>query len=128
MALRRRFGLLTLAILAFWALVMFGNEISEAVIHQGSLAVPMLGIALCVAAAYAADTRFAIALVAVNAIFVLVLYVPSLHAAAGNDVLRLRRASPARSPSPASSSIAWFQPWVILIRPLRSRPSRVPAI
>ena len=71
-------GALALASTLFWALAMFGNEISEAVIHQGCLAVPLLGVAICVAAAYAANTRFAIGLVAFNVIFALVLEVPSL--------------------------------------------------
>jgi hypothetical protein len=73
-----RVGALAIAATLFWALLMFGNVISEAVIHQGCLAVPLLGVAVCVAAAYAADHRFAVGLVAFNAIFALALEVPSL--------------------------------------------------
>ncbi|MCW2982140.1 MAG: putative rane protein [Solirubrobacterales bacterium] len=73
-----RAGALALAATAFWALAMFGNPISEAVLHQGCLAVPLLAIFACVAAAYAVDRRFAACLVAFNAIFVVALYVPVL--------------------------------------------------
>jgi hypothetical protein len=106
-----RFGLLTLAILAFWALIMFGNEISESVIHQGSLAVPMLCIALCIAAAYAVDSRFAIALVAVNAILVLVLYVPSLSPPPETTYSAFAGLAGAVALA-CFVAIAWFQPWV----------------
>jgi hypothetical protein len=106
-----RFGLLTLAVLVFWALVMFGNEISESVIHQGSLAVPMLCIALCVAAAYAADARFAIALVAVNATFVLILYVPSLSPPPETTYSAFAGLAAAVALA-CFIAIAWFQPWV----------------
>jgi hypothetical protein len=74
----QRAGSLTLAATLFWALLMFGNEISEAVMHQGCLAVPLIAVAVCIAAAYAVDSRFALGLVAFNVIFVLALYVPSL--------------------------------------------------
>lgn len=78
-------GLLTLGSVVFWILVMFGNSMSETVIHQGSLALPLLAIAVCVAAAYAVDQRFAIGLVAVNALFVLALYVPAPQPAEGTS-------------------------------------------
>lgn len=70
-------GALALVAVLFWALLMFGNPVSEAVLHQGCLAVPLLAIVACVSAAWAADRRFAIGLVAFNALFVLFLYVPA---------------------------------------------------
>jgi hypothetical protein len=73
-----RAGALAVFAALFWALLMFGNPIAEAVMHQGCLAVPLIGIAVCIAAAYAVDSRFAFGLVAFNALFVLALYVPSL--------------------------------------------------
>lgn len=73
-----RAGALALGATLFWALLMFGNEISEAVLHQGCLAVPLIAVAVCIAAAYAVGPRFALGLVAFNVTSVLVLYVPSL--------------------------------------------------
>jgi hypothetical protein len=105
-----RFGPLFLATVAFWALVMFGNEISEAVIHQGSLVVPMLGLAICVAAAYAANRWFALGLVAVNAIFVLVLYVPSLVPPPETTYSAFAGLAAAVALA-AFVAIAWLQPW-----------------
>ncbi|MGA8746789.1 MAG: hypothetical protein WB507_13145 [Solirubrobacterales bacterium] len=67
---------LCLAVCLFWALVMFGNPISETVIHQGTLAVPLLAICVCVAGAYASLPCFATILVAANGLFVLALYTP----------------------------------------------------
>jgi hypothetical protein len=107
----KRMGILLIISTLFWALLMFGTEIAEAVIHQGCLAVPLLGVAVCIAAAYAADRRFAIALTAFNAIFALVLEVPSLSPppettysffaglAAGVAII-------------CFIAIAWVQPWV----------------
>jgi hypothetical protein len=78
-------GALTLAACVVWALLMFGNPISEAIIHQGSLAVPLLAICVCAAAAYGSYPRFGIGLVAFNALFVLFLYVPALVAPPGTS-------------------------------------------
>jgi hypothetical protein len=61
-----------------WALLMFGGPDSTATIHVGSLAVPLLAVCGCVAGAYACAPRFAVAMVAVNAFAVLLLYTPSL--------------------------------------------------
>ena len=61
-----------------WALLMFGNTDAPAMVHVGTLAVPLLAICGCVAGAYACWPRFAIGLVAVNAAAVLVLYTPAL--------------------------------------------------
>ena len=104
------FGALALAVIAFWALIMFGNEISESVIHQGSLAVPMLAIAICVAAAYAADPRFAVGLVVVNAIFVLLLYVPSLVPPPETTYSAFAGLAVAVAIA-CFFAVAWFQPW-----------------
>lgn len=78
-------GLLALVTAVFWLLVMFGNSNSVAILHQGSLALPVLGLCACVAAAYAASPRFAIGLVAFNSLFVLALYVPSLKPPEGTS-------------------------------------------
>jgi hypothetical protein len=78
-------GLLAIAGALFWVLVMFGNGNSETVIHQGSLALPLLAICVCVAAAYAANPWFGIGLVGFNAIFVLALMVPVLEPPEGSS-------------------------------------------
>jgi hypothetical protein len=78
-------GLLALAAAVFWLLAMFGNSNSVAILHQGSLAVPVLAICACVAAAYAAWPPFGIGLVAVNAAFVLALYAPSIKPPEGTS-------------------------------------------
>lgn len=76
------FALTTLAFCGFacgvWALLMFGGPNAKTLIHVGSLAVPLLAVCACVAGAYAACPRLAIALVALNSLVVLVLYTPSL--------------------------------------------------
>ena len=69
---------LCLAIAADWALLMFGGEMASTAIHQGSLVLPLLAIGALVVGAYAASPRFAIALTAINSLFVLFLYVPAL--------------------------------------------------
>jgi hypothetical protein len=76
-------GLLALGATLFWVLVMFGNSESETVIHQGSLALPILAIAVCVAAAYTVNQWFGIGLVAFNALFCLALYAPAPRPAEG---------------------------------------------
>jgi hypothetical protein len=63
---------------AVWALLMFGNPDSATLIHVGTLVLPLLAICACVAGAYAVDRRLAVGLVGLNALFVLVLYVPAL--------------------------------------------------
>jgi hypothetical protein len=77
-----RFALLSFAFCGFacaiWALLMFGEPDSSTLLHVGTYAVPLLAACACVVGAYAVYPRLAIALVAVNALFVLVLYVPAL--------------------------------------------------
>ena len=63
----------------FWALLQWGTPgESSAIIHAGTTAIPLVAIAACVAAMAAVSTRLAIAVVAINALFVLVVYAPSL--------------------------------------------------
>jgi hypothetical protein len=77
-----RFALLCFAFLGiaclFWGLLLFGTPDSRATIHVGSLAVPLLGVVGCVAGLGSVFPRLAAAVVAVNVVFVLALYVPSL--------------------------------------------------
>jgi hypothetical protein len=61
-----------------WALLMFGGPNGKTLIHQGTLAVPLLAICGCAVAAYAASARLGVVLVSLNALFVLVLYAPAL--------------------------------------------------
>lgn len=60
-----------------WVLLMFGGPNAMTVIHQGSLAVPLLVTCACVAGACAVDARLGAGLVAANVALVLALYVPS---------------------------------------------------
>lgn len=63
----------------FWALLQWGTPgESSTIIHAGTLAIPLVAICSCVVAMAAVSTRLAIAIVAVNALFVLVVYTPSL--------------------------------------------------
>jgi apolipoprotein N-acyltransferase len=64
---------------------MFGTPESATLIHQGSLALPLLAIAALVVGAYAASPGFAIGLTAVNALVVLLLYVPALSPPPGSS-------------------------------------------
>ena len=50
----------------------------DAIVHAGRCAIPLIAMAVCVAAMASVSTRLAIAVVAINALFVLVLYAPSL--------------------------------------------------
>lgn len=80
----RGLGFFALACLA-WALLMFGPPNATTIIHQGSLAVPLLGVCACVAGACAVDVRFGTALVAVNMLLVLLVYVPALSPPPGSS-------------------------------------------
>jgi len=77
-----RFALLSFAFCALacaiWALLMFGEPDSSTLLHVGTFAVPLLAACACVVGSYAVHPRLAIVLVAVNALFVLILYVPAL--------------------------------------------------
>jgi len=68
-----------------WALLMFGGPDSKAVIHQGSLAVPLLALCACVTGACAVDRRLGLGLVVANVALVLFLYVPAVGAVPGTS-------------------------------------------
>ncbi|HET8863848.1 MAG TPA: hypothetical protein VFM94_11435 [Solirubrobacterales bacterium] len=84
-----RFALLCFAFCglacAIWALLMFGEPDSSTLLHVGSLVVPLLAICACVVGAYSVYPRLSIALVALNAIFALALYVPALSPPPGTS-------------------------------------------
>jgi hypothetical protein len=80
----RGLGFFALACLA-WVLLMFGPPESTTVIHQGSLAVPLLAVCACVAGACAVDLRLGTGLVAANVSLVLLLYVPALTPPPGSS-------------------------------------------
>jgi hypothetical protein len=68
-----------------WALLMFGGENGKTVLHQGSLAVPLLAVCACVAGACAVDRRFGLGLVMANVALVLLLYVPAIGPVPGTS-------------------------------------------
>jgi hypothetical protein len=76
---------LCVAIAVDWALLMFGTPESLTLIHQGSLALPLLAAGALVVGAYAAFPRFAVALAALNSAGVLLLYLPSLSPPQGTS-------------------------------------------
>jgi hypothetical protein len=77
-----RFALLCFAFFGLacvvWGLLLFGLPDSRATIHVGSLDVPLLGVVGCVVGLRSILPRVAAVLVALNVLFVLALYVPSL--------------------------------------------------
>ncbi len=68
-----------------WVLLMFGGPGSGTTIHVGSLVVPLLAACGCVVGAYACDCRLGVGLAALNALFVLVLFVPALSPPPGSS-------------------------------------------
>ena len=64
---------------------MFGNVPARAVVIEGSLALPLLGIAGLLAGLHAFYPRWANWLVAANATTVLILYLPALDPAPGSS-------------------------------------------
>lgn len=66
-----------------WALLLFGNGESRAVIHQGSYLLPILAFCGAVAGLRAIAPRLAIGLLAVNALLTLALMSPSFNPAPG---------------------------------------------
>jgi hypothetical protein len=62
-----------------WGLLMFGGPESNASIHVGSLAIPLLALAACVLGLYAVLPRFAPWWVGISALLTLALYTPSLN-------------------------------------------------
>jgi len=77
----RRFALTSFAYVGigcfFWALIQWGPTVASTVIHAGTIAIPLIAIAGCVAAMASVSTRLAIAVVAINALFVLIIYAPA---------------------------------------------------
>jgi hypothetical protein len=67
-----------------WALLMFGDLESRAIIHVGSYLLPLLGIAGAVVGLRAVYPRLALYLVGANVLFTLAIYAPSLDPPAGS--------------------------------------------
>jgi hypothetical protein len=61
-----------------WALLMFGGSAAQAVIHQGSLFLPIIGLCGGVIGLRAVFPRFALWLLGFNVLLMLVLYAPAL--------------------------------------------------
>jgi hypothetical protein len=90
-----------------WGLILFGP--SQAVIHQGSLALPVLAIAGAVTGLRAVVPRFALAVVLLNIAIVLLLYVPALDP------------GPATTYSPAAATVVAASLFGFVTVALRSR-------
>lgn len=78
------FGFCALACVV-WGLALFGLPDSRTTIHVGSLAVPLLAALGCVVGLRSVLPRAAAALVGLNVLFVLLLYVPSLNPEPGTS-------------------------------------------
>ncbi len=78
-----RFALFCFAFVAIgclaWGLLLFGSPNAIAFLHVGSMTVPLLALCGCAVGLYAVSTRLAVAVAALNALLVLLLYVPSLE-------------------------------------------------
>jgi len=74
---------LVTAACAVWVLVLFGSTASPTAIWLGSLAVPILATAGCVAAIASATPKLATTLVALNGLTVIALYAPVLDPLVG---------------------------------------------
>ena len=109
-----RFALFCLAFTALaclvWALLMFGGENAGTVIHQGSLAVPLLAVCACVSGACAVDRRFGAGLVVVNVAVVLLLYVPAVGPVPGTSY---------SVAAALLAALAFFGTAFVALRPLR---------
>ncbi len=84
-----RFALFCFAFAALgclaWGLLMFGAPNATTFLHVGSMAIPLLAICGCAAGLYAVSPRLALAVVGLNAAFVLLLYVPELTPSPGTS-------------------------------------------
>jgi hypothetical protein len=69
----------------FWGLVMFGNESSRAILHQGSFLLPVLAFVGAACGLRAVLPRFAACLIAVNATLMLAVYVPAVDPPPGTS-------------------------------------------
>lgn len=67
-----------------WALILFGGEAAQTVIHQGSYLIPALGLAACAVGLRAAWPRFAIWWLLANMAVMLVVYVPDFEPIQGS--------------------------------------------
>ncbi|HEY5333944.1 MAG TPA: hypothetical protein VIJ21_10400 [Solirubrobacterales bacterium] len=70
--------------LVLWALIQFGGSTAQTVIHQGSYLLPALGLAGCAIGLRAVWPRFAIGWLALNAVLMLVIYVPAFEPVEGS--------------------------------------------
>jgi hypothetical protein len=116
--------LLVLGNCAFWGLALWGGDVSIAVLHAGSLALPLLAIVACVVALRATHPRLAAALVAVNVAIVLVLYVPPLTTIPGSSFSPL--AALLAAASLAGIAFACFAPAGSLFETAAARLRRQP--
>jgi len=77
-----RFSLICFAVVGIaataWGLLMFGNETSRAVLHQGSFLLPVLGLVGATCGLRAVFPRFAIYFSALASLLSLAIYVPAL--------------------------------------------------
>ena len=64
--------------LVFWCLLMFGNGAARTVVHQGSYALPIIGMVAGIAGLRAVFPRAGAWIIGVWAAFMLALYVPEL--------------------------------------------------
>jgi hypothetical protein len=67
-----------------WAILQWGGWTATTVIHQGSYAIPALGLAGCAIALRAAWPRFAIGWLLLDLVFMLVLYTPDFEPVEGS--------------------------------------------
>lgn len=68
-----------------WALLMYGNEASRTVLHQGSFLLPVLGLVGAVCGLRATFPRFATYFVGISATLMLAVYVPALEPLPGSS-------------------------------------------
>jgi hypothetical protein len=68
-----------------WALIQYGGSTAQTVVHQGSYLLPALGLLGCTIGLRAVWPRFAIGWLALNAAFMLVVYVPSFEPVEGSS-------------------------------------------
>jgi hypothetical protein len=68
-----------------WALLLFGGSRASAVVHQGSLAIPIFGFCAAAVGLRATFPRLGIGLLVANALLMLALYVPALEPRPGTS-------------------------------------------
>jgi hypothetical protein len=78
------FALLALGAV-LWGLTLFGNEAARTTLHQGSFMLPILGFCGAVCGLRATFPRFAIGLVAVNAVLMAAIYAPAIDSPPGTS-------------------------------------------